>query len=128
MDIEPSKIELSKLSLHAYTGECNPKTMELQGLFHQHLVHILVDSRCFNNFLYFKLASNLKVIPDNSKQMNVVIANRVEPQSRRSCNQITEIVQGYNLIVDFHLLQLCGYDIVLGIQWLQTLGPILWNF
>lgn len=88
VDIEPWEVDLLKLSLHAYIGECNLKTMKLLGLF-QHLIYILVESRSFNNFLYSTLTTKLKIIPDNSKQMNVVITNRARPQSHRSCNQIT---------------------------------------
>jgi uncharacterized membrane protein (UPF0182 family) len=29
---------------------------------------------------------------------------------------------------DFFVFPLPGYDVVLGTQWLATLGPILWDF
>lgn len=30
--------------------------------------------------------------------------------------------------VSFHLLPLGGCDVVLGVKWLRTLGPIVWDF
>ena len=30
--------------------------------------------------------------------------------------------------IDFYILMLNGVDAVLGVNWLQTLGPILWDF
>ena len=30
--------------------------------------------------------------------------------------------------IDFFILPLEGYDVVLGTQWLRTLGPIQWDF
>ena len=34
----------------------------------------------------------------------------------------------YNLRSDMFALPLGGCDVVLGAQWLRTLGPILWDF
>jgi hypothetical protein len=31
-------------------------------------------------------------------------------------------------IMDFFVIPLADYEMVLGVQWLQTLGPILWDF
>ncbi|KAA3461562.1 reverse transcriptase [Gossypium australe] len=36
--------------------------------------------------------------------------------------------QGYHFQTDFLLLSVKGFDLVLGIQWLLTLGPITWDF
>jgi hypothetical protein len=30
--------------------------------------------------------------------------------------------------LDFFIIPLAGYEMVLGVQWLRTLGPILWDF
>lgn len=35
---------------------------------------------------------------------------------------------GYSTISEFFVLQLEEFDVVLGIQWLKTLGSIMWNF
>jgi hypothetical protein len=29
---------------------------------------------------------------------------------------------------NFYVLPLDGFDVVLGVQWLRTLGPVLWDF
>lgn len=45
------------------------------------------------------------------------------------CEWVSLQIQGNPYITDFYiLLTLGGCDAVLGIQWLQTLGPILWDF
>lgn len=45
------------------------------------------------------------------------------------CEWVSLQIQGNPYITDFYiLLTLGGCDAVLGIQWLQTFGPILWVF
>ncbi|KAJ0076352.1 hypothetical protein Patl1_34515 [Pistacia atlantica] len=37
-------------------------------------------------------------------------------------------LQGIPLTIDLHLFPLDGYEVVLGTQWLRTLGLIVWDF
>lgn len=37
-------------------------------------------------------------------------------------------LQGHNITTNFYLLTLKDYDVVLGADWLRTIGPILWDF
>jgi hypothetical protein len=37
-------------------------------------------------------------------------------------------MQGNTFVADFYILPLGGCDMVLGIHWLQKLGPIVWAF
>ncbi|XP_068641939.1 uncharacterized mitochondrial protein AtMg00860-like [Aristolochia californica] len=37
-------------------------------------------------------------------------------------------IQGRLFEAEFFIILLAGFDMVLGIKWLQTLGPILWDF
>jgi hypothetical protein len=58
----------------------------------------------------------------------VVVANGERLSSRGKCSAIPVLLEGTSFILEFFLIDLRGYDAVLGAQWLKTLGPILWNF
>lgn len=45
-----------------------------------------------------------------------------------TCSGVSPGLQDYSFNADFFLLQISGLDIVLGAQWLQTLGEIHWDF
>ena len=42
--------------------------------------------------------------------------------------QATVTIHGDLLHADLFVMPLAGYDMVLGTQWLATLGPVLWDF
>ena len=37
-------------------------------------------------------------------------------------------IVGEDFCVDIYAIPLAGYEMVLGCQWLRTLGPVLWDF
>lgn len=56
------------------------------------------------------------------------VANGEKLLSRGRCENTMVKIQGNNFPVSFHVLTLGGCDVVLGVQWLRTLGPIIWDF
>lgn len=44
------------------------------------------------------------------------------------CPTLQLQLKDYELCADFYVLKLNKVDVVFGISWLETLGPILWNF
>jgi hypothetical protein len=37
-------------------------------------------------------------------------------------------INNEEFVLDFFVIPLVGYEMVLGVHWLRTLGPILWDF
>ncbi|KAL6316337.1 hypothetical protein AAG906_017972 [Vitis piasezkii] len=60
--------------------------------------------------------------------LSVKVANGQAIHSEGVVQQVPLHMQGNLYTIDFYILTLGGCDIVLGVQWLQTLGPILWDF
>jgi hypothetical protein len=72
----------------------------------------------------------LKLQPAEEGGMDVIIASGEKIRSLGQCVQIPVELQGRIFTVDFYILQLEGYGVVLGTQWLRILGPInafMWN-
>jgi hypothetical protein len=60
-------------------------------------------------------------------EIRVQVANGQEIVSP-GCSQEVEVkMLGYAFRTDLFILPLAGCDAVLGIHWLRTLGPILWD-
>ena len=60
--------------------------------------------------------------------MEVKVANGVVVKTQGFCDQVPVCIQGEEFSIQFHVLPLGGCDVVLGTQWLTTLGNIQWNF
>jgi hypothetical protein len=120
--------EFPEISLNAITGTPNPKTMRIVGFIRHHRVVVLIDSGGTHNFVDSKLAASLGIHPQPHDGIKVQIANGQEVASPGHCGEVEVKLPGIVFKTDLFLLPLAGCDAVLGVQWLRTLGPILWDF
>ena len=60
--------------------------------------------------------------------MKVTVANGQTLSSTEICRGLQWQVQGLTQHFDFLELPLMGCDLILGVQWLSTLGLITWDF
>ncbi|GJU54013.1 uncharacterized protein Tco_1227727 [Tanacetum coccineum] len=128
MEIENQEPEVALISIHAVTGLSSPRTMQVRGQILQKMVTVLVDSGSTHNFVNSEFAKRVGLPIETNEKFKVKVASGESLTSGGQCKQVSLHVQGVHLITDFYLLALEGYDVVLGAQWLQTLGPIIWDF
>jgi len=62
------------------------------------------------------------------KPIGVNIADGSKLWSEGSCSDIKLMIQGDRFVTRAYVIQIRGCDMMLGIQWLKSLGPILWDF
>ena len=102
--------------------------MRITGKIGKKDVHILIDSVSTHNFLDIHLAKRLGLSLTQVKPVMVDVAdgNRLECDSM--CKGLKWKLRHTTFITDVLLLPLGNCDMVLGIQWLETLGIIHWDF
>lgn len=117
-----------KISSHAISGTPKLSIMRLVGKIGMSKVVILVDTGSTHNFLdpSFAKKNNLEVTKYN--RLRVRVANGDTMLADGGCEKVAVKMQGHSYEADFYLLPLGGCDVVLGVSWLSTLGPILWDF
>ena len=109
-------------------GTTDYKTMRVQGKIKNQLISILIDTGSTHNFVDQEVVKKLRVRLKNIQSFMVTVANSDKLKAQQRCPSLTWEVQGIQLKADFLVIPLKGCDMVLGVQWLITLGPILWNF
>lgn len=70
----------------------------------------------------------LGMSPTNTTLLRITVENGDELECHQLCNDVVVQIQGHSYPIDFHVLSLCGADVVLGVQWLKSLGPVLTNY
>ncbi|XP_026452244.1 uncharacterized protein LOC113352661 [Papaver somniferum] len=91
-------------------------------------VTILVDTGSTHSFIDVALAKRLFCNIQPTSHLLVTVANGERITSSRVCQQMEWQIQGHQFKEDFHVLALGGCDIVLGADWLKTLGNVMFNF
>ena len=111
-----------KISLAAITGISQPQTMKLKGHIKNNNVSILIDTDTTHNFINVNLAKifNLFIFP--MPNMKVMVADGKKIENVGKCHKVKLQMQEFNLESNLSVVSLGGVDVVLGIQWLQTLG------
>ena len=118
------------ISVHAIRGLRSKgyQTMRVTIYVKTKPLHILIDSGSTHNFLDIGVAKKLGCEVEEIGPMKVDVANGSSLACVAICRGLTWTLQGSKFTTDVLLLPLGNCDMVLGVQWLETLGEIKWDF
>jgi hypothetical protein len=125
---EESMPEELGISLHALTGIDVGNTMKLLVVINGVSLVALVDSGSTHTFIQEGLVDKLGLTVERRTGLSVKVANGDRVPSMGVCRQVAISIDNDTFDISCYTLAMDGFDIVLGVQWLHTLGPILWNF
>ncbi|KAA8534845.1 hypothetical protein F0562_029939 [Nyssa sinensis] len=116
------------ISIHALAGSPNPRTMRIIGFIQGVQIVIMLDTGSTHNFVDPSIITKARLPIYHTTGLNVKVANGEAVRSEGLTKPETFQMQGIHFTAEFFVLTLGGCDVVLGVQWLKTLGPILWDF
>jgi len=125
---DPSITNEAQLNLHSLTGPLAPETLRFSGLIVDHQVLILVDGGSTHNFIQDSMVAELGLTPCPTTPLKVMVGNGQFLNCQQVCQAVTLTIQNIAFIIDLHVLPLCGAHVVLGVQWLRSLGPVLTDY
>lgn len=117
-----------QISMHALSGMQSYRTMRIKGLVKKQVMEILVDTGSTHNFLDVKFAKKAGVLTQATSPLTVEVADGTKIYSKAVVKDFKWAMQGTLFSAEMRILPLGGCDMVLGVQWLSTLGPVLWDF
>jgi hypothetical protein len=116
------------ISLNALTGFSSPQTLKVIGYIKHQWVIILVDSGSTHNFIHCCIAQETHCYIHAVNNFQIMIANGGSMKCGGHCENVCLQIGDYHLKSHMFAIDMGGCDIVLGADWLRTLGPIIMDF
>lgn len=112
------------LSKEAYSGSDGPKTMRFHGTIQNHHLLILVDSGSSHSFLSAHIADKLIGIQQLYSSIKVQVADGGIMQWSAHLRGTSWMIQDYTFVSDLRILPLQQFDLILGMDWLESFSPM----
>ena len=94
----------------------------IEGYIKKKKVIVLIDSGSTHNFIHYKLAKDLNCFVYPVPELQVMIADGGTINCSGKCNKINLTMGEYVMNSPMIAVPMGGVDVVLGFQWLQSLG------
>ncbi|KAJ4780034.1 polyprotein [Rhynchospora pubera] len=104
-------------------------TLRFKGMFDQVPICILIDTGSTHSFINPSLVDTTKWQVIHTNPLHVRIANGAAMATCTKCDELTFTLQNHELTGAVRLLNIQGYDLILGMDWLSLHGPMTidWN-
>ncbi|KZV32829.1 peroxidase 64 [Dorcoceras hygrometricum] len=118
-----------ELPLFSISGVTQPQTMKMRGRINNEEVIVMVDSGASHNFVFRKLVQKMGLDIDETIRFGVCLGDGTKVRCQGICHGLIVQLVSYTVTIVGHLFELGGVDVILGIEWLMTLGEVLvdWN-
>jgi hypothetical protein len=118
---DPPEVE-PVISLNALTGFSSPQTLKLIGYIKHRKVIILVNSGSTHNFIHHCIAQETHCYIHAVNNFQIMIANGGSMKCGGCFENVRLQIGDYHMKYHMFSIDMGGCDIVLGADWLRTLG------
>jgi hypothetical protein len=109
------------ISYHALVAISTPQILKIQGYIQKKKVIVLIDSSSTHNFISYKLTKDLNWFIYSTQDFQVMITDGGNINCSLKCHSININMGEYFLDSPMIAIQMGGDDVVLRVQWLQSL-------
>jgi hypothetical protein len=124
---DPPNVD-SVISLNALTRFSAPQTLKLFGYIKTRKVIIIVDSGRTHNCIHRCISQEFNCYICVVNNFQIMIGNGSSMKCGGRCENVRLQIGQYHLKPHMSSIDMGGCDIVLGVEWLRTIGPILMYF
>ena len=122
MEVQNDIEGVVELCIKSVVGLTNVGTMKIRGEIQGKEVIVLVDCGATHNFISDKLVATLQLPTKDTSNYGVILGSGTAIKGKGVCEQVKLNLNGWMITTDFLPLELGGVDVILGMQWLYSLG------
>jgi hypothetical protein len=113
--------------VHALAGiqSCTSTTMQVHGSHRRHIVARVADSGSTHNFIDTSATAHAGIVFQGDTSLQVVVANRDRVTGPGHCTDLIIDITDKPFVLTCYGLALGPFDMVLDVQWLESMGPVL---
>jgi hypothetical protein len=89
---------------------------------------VLIDSGSTHNFIHRRVVEDVNFFVRPVSNFQILIANGGTMKCGGRCENVKLQMGDYNLKTHMFSIAMGGCDIVLGVEWIRTLGPITMDY
>ncbi|KAG7552546.1 Retrotransposon gag domain [Arabidopsis thaliana x Arabidopsis arenosa] len=133
-EVHAKKVELEEtgviahISVKAVSGVSDYRMMRVKGSYENQVLYIIIDLDSTHNFMDPKVAEKLKCDLKPASMARVSVADGRMLRVDAKIDRFQWEFRGTQFQADLMVIPLRGCDMVLGVQWMETLGPITCDF
>ncbi|CAA7031807.1 unnamed protein product [Microthlaspi erraticum] len=111
-----------QLSLFAFLGFDSPSATKLWGTIGNTKVIVMIDSGATHNFIDPSVLDKTSLAPAKNRSFDILLGTGITVNGSGFCKDVKLNLQKNDFIADFFVLELGNTEVILGVQWLRTLG------
>lgn len=123
-DDSDSGDDLLAISAQAVNGTKGFQTMRLRGHLNGKEVFMLIDSGRSHGFVDDQVAAHVQPWQPLPQSVRVTVANGGVISCTHELSNQLWVVQGHSFSTTLKIIPLSGYDVILGMDWLESNSPM----
>ena len=100
------------------------RTMKIEGILEGLPILLLVDSGVSHNYITKELVISLGLPVTDTREFVVTLGYRSKKMSCEQCEGLLITVGQNQIQINAFVLEIGGIDVILGMEWLETLGEV----
>ncbi|CAA7029425.1 unnamed protein product [Microthlaspi erraticum] len=121
-DKENAEPILMELSLSSYLGLDSPAVTKLSGEIDNVKVVVMIDSGATHNFIDPSVLNKTRLSPTKNRSLEILLGTGITVNGHGVCRDVSVTLQSHEFEMNFVVLELGNAELILGIDWLRTLG------